>query len=375
MCAVAESTFTITEEQQMLRETTRQFLEDKVPASVVRELMESHDGFDRTLWNEGAELGWHSLGIPEEYGGVGYGFAETAVVIEELGRALFPGPFLSTVVMAANAILLAGSEDQKQDLLPGIAAGERIVAMALFESPHGVTGSDIAMPAVKVGSEWTLSGTKRYVPFGNVADTLIVAAVADSGLSLFLVPSDAAGVHVQVVPTLDATRRETEISFDHVEAKLLGDEGSAGPVVERVLLLANIALSIEQIGGAQWCLETAVEHAKTRYQFGRAVGSFQAIKHMCANMLVGVEHGKSAAYWAARNTDDEDETKVASPMAKSVCSAAYVAAAGDTIQILGGTGFTWEHDIHLYLKRAKSTSLMFGGTRRQRSLLADALGL
>jgi len=375
MFAVAEITFALTQEQQMLKETTRQFLEERAPSKTVRDVMESPDGFARESWKAGADLGWHSLAIPEEYGGVGFGFTETSIVIEELGRALFPGPFLSTVVMAANAILIAGSEQQKQEFLPDIAAGEHIITMALFEGPHGADPSDITMQATATDEGWVLDGVKQYVPYGNVADTLMVAARTEGGLGLFLVPGDAEGLSVSVVPTLDATRRETDVSFDHVVAGgLLGGEGLAGPVIDRVLLLANVALAVEQIGGAQWCLETAVEYAKTRFQFGRAIGSFQAIKHKCADMLVAVEHGKSAAYWAARNTDDEAETRIASPMAKAVCSDAYVAAAGETIQILGGTGFTWEHDIHLYLKRAKSASLMFGGVRHQRRLLAGALG-
>ncbi|GBD85755.1 acyl-CoA dehydrogenase [bacterium BMS3Abin02] len=372
---MAEITFALTQEQQMLKETTRQFLEDHVDSKVVRDLMEKPDGYDRELWKAGAELGWHSLAIPEEYGGVGFGFTETSIVIEELGRSLFPGPFLSTVVMATHAILLAGSEQQKQEFLPDVAAGERIMTMALFEGPHGTDPNDIMMRATATDEGWVLDGLKRYVAYGNVADTLVVAARTESGVSLFLVPGDAAGLRVGVVPTLDATRRETDVSFDHVVAGgLLGTEGSAGPVIERVLLLANVALAVEQVGGTQWCLETAVEYAKTRFQFGRAIGSFQAIKHRCADMLVAVEHGKSAAHWAARNADDEAETRIASPMAKAVCSDAYVGAAGETIQILGGTGFTWEHDVHLYLKRAKSTSLMFGGVRHQRRLLAKALG-
>ena len=370
---MADITFALTEEQQMLRETTRSFLGDRVPPKMVREIMESPDGFDRDLWKAGADLGWHSLAIPEEYGGVGYGFAETSIIVEEMGRALFPGPFLSTVVMAANAILLAGTEDQKQALLPGIAAGDRVATMALFEGPHGATVDDISMEAESTDNGWVLSGRKRYVPFGNVADTLIAGARTPEGVGLFLVSRDARGLAVNVVPTLDQTRRQTEMVFDHVPAEPLSLD--AGDVIDHVLRLANIALAVEQIGGAQWCLETAVEHAKSRFQFGRAIGSFQAVKHMCADMLVAIEHGKSAAYWAARTTDDDTEIRIAAPMAKSVCSDAYLRAAGDTIQILGGTGFTWEHDVHLYLKRAKATSLMFGGVHRQRSLLAAAIGV
>jgi alkylation response protein AidB-like acyl-CoA dehydrogenase len=373
---VADIAFALTEEQQMLRETTRSFLQNKVPASLVRDVMERPEGFDGDLWKQGAALGWHGLAIPEAYGGLGYGFVESSVVIEELGRSLFPGPFLSTAVMAATVIMLAGSEGQKSDLLPGIAAGESIVTMALFETPHGGGSQDILMKARREAGTWIIDGTKRYVPYGNVADRVIVAARTGEGLSLFLVDSASDGVATRVVPTLDATRRLTEMTFTSVAtAELVGGEGAAAPVLESVLRRANVALAVEQVGGAQWCLETSVEHAKTRYQFGRAIGSFQAVKHKCADMLVSVEHAKSAAYWAARNIEDDVELRIASPMAKSVCSEAYLYAAGETIQILGGTGFTWEHDAHLYLKRAKATSLMFGGVTYQRRLLAGALGI
>ncbi len=371
-------TFALTEEQEMLRQTTRQFLEDRVSPTVVRELMETETGFDAALWQSGAELGWHSLAIPEEYGGAGYTFAELSVVLEEMGRALFPGPFLSTVVMAANAIVLGGRDSQKKELLPGIAMGESMMTMALFEGPQGATTDDIRMTAAQDGEAWILDGVKKNVLFGHVAGTIVTAARTPNGLSLFLVPADTGGLNAEHVPTLDATRKQANLTFSGVRLgpeALLGNEGTAGPVIDRVLRLASVALSLEQVGGAQWCLETSVEHGQTRFQFGRAIGSFQAIKHRLADMLVSVEHAKSTAYHAARIVDDTDELLVAAPLAKSVCSEAYLRAASDTIQILGGTGFTWEHDTHLYLKRAKSTSLMFGGVRHQRRLLAEALGL
>jgi alkylation response protein AidB-like acyl-CoA dehydrogenase len=372
---VAEITFALTDEQQMLRDTTRSFLQDGAPAAIVREVTERPEGFDRDLWKAGADLGWHGLAIPERYGGLGFGFPELSIVLEELGRALFPGPFLSTVVMAANMLLLAGSEQQKLDVLPRIASGDLIVTLALFDTPHGTSANDVTLTAREASGSWMLDGAKHHVPYGHAADMLLVAArTGENELGLFLVSGDTGGITANPIPTLDMTRRQAEVTFNNVQAdaRLHAFDPDT---IDRVLLLGNVALAIEQVGGAQWCLETSVEHAKTRYQFGRAVGSFQAVKHKCADMLVSVEHAKSAAYWAARNVDDEDETRIASPTAKITSSAAYLFAAGETIQILGGTGFTWEHDAHLYLKRAKATSLLLGGERRQRRLLADALGL
>ena len=370
--------FALTEAQDMLRQTTRQFLADRVPQDVVRDISETGEGFDKKLWQAGAELGWHGLAIPEEYGGAGYTFAELSIVLEELGRALFPGPFLPTVVMAADAILSSGTEEQKQAHLPAIAMGQHTVAVALSEGPNAVGVEDISMTAELSGDGWVLSGRKTNVVFGQTADTFLVAARSAGGTSLFLVPSDTAGVTVEVVPTMDATTKQATVAFADVlvaPGGLLGIEGGADPVVERMLRLAGVALALDQIGGAQWCLETAVEHGKTRFQFGRAIGSFQAIKHRCADMLVAVEHARSTAYHAARVTDHPDELSIAAPLAKSMCSDAYLQAAGETIQILGGTGFTWEHDLHLYFKRAKSSALMFGDARYQRRLLADQLGL
>ncbi|MDR9450604.1 MAG: acyl-CoA dehydrogenase family protein [Acidimicrobiia bacterium] len=370
--------FALTEAQEMLRQTTRRFLADRAPMDRVREISETDEGFDRKLWQAGAELGWHSLAIPEAYGGAGYSFAELSIVLEELGRALFPGPFLSTVVMAAEAILAAGTEQQKLANLPGISMGHLTVGVALFEGPAGADLPDIEMSAEPSEAGWVLTGEKTNVLFGAAVDVLLVAAKTAGGLSLFLLPADSAGLTAAAVPTLDATTKQAHLRFNEVRVgpdALLGREGAAGPVVERMLRLASVALALDQVGGAQWCLETAVEYSKTRFQFGRAIGSFQAIKHRCADLMVAVEHARSAVYHAARVTTDEEELQIAAPLAKSVCSDAYMKAAGETIQILGGTGFTWEHDLHLFFKRAKSTGLMFGDGRHQRRLLADALGL
>lgn len=369
--------FALNDAQEMLRDTTRQFLADRAPLERVRELAETDAGFDPALWRAGAELGWHSLAIPETYGGSGYTFAELSIVLEELGRALFPGPFLSTAVMAADALLTAGSEEQKQTHLSGIAMGERTFGVALFEGPMGAEPRDITMAAEARGDDWVLSGRKSNVVFGHAVDTFLVAARTGEGLSLFLVPAGTDGISVEKVATLDATCPQAHLTFDEVEVgadDLLGAVGTAGPAIERMLQLASVGLALDQIGGAQWCLETAVEHAQTRFQFGRAIGSFQAVKHRCADLLVAVEHAKSTAYHAARVTNNADELPIAAPLAKSVCSDAYITTSAETIQILGGTGFTWEHHLHLYLKRAKSTGLMFGDARHQRRVLADVLG-
>lgn len=370
--------FTPTEEQVMLRETTRQFLQDQVSSAAVRTIAETGEGFDENLWKSAASLGWHSLAIPEEYGGTGYSFVELSIVLEEIGRSLYPGPFLSTVVMAANAILMAGSEAQKKAFLPAIASGDMLMSVALFEGPHSASVGDIALSAVADGEDWILNGTKTNVLFGHVAGTVMTAARTPGGLSLFLVPTDGAGFSAERVETLDVTRGQATVVYEQVRVGsegLLGDEGSAGAVIENIARLGLIGLALEEVGGAQWCLGTAVDHAKTRYQFGRAIGSFQAVKHTCADILVAVEHAKSTAYHAARAINDSEEILVAAPLAQLTCSQAFLKAAGDTIQILGGIGFTWEHDVHLYLKRAKADSLMFGGARFQRRLLGDAIGL
>ena len=370
--------FALSEEQQMLRETARRFLQEQVPSSVVRRVSQTESGFDDQLWEAAAALGWQALAIPEEYGGAGFGFVESSIVLQEMGRALFPGPFLSTVVMAANAILLGGTEEQKRHHLPQIASGEELLTMAIFETPHGSTPEDISLEAAKGGDGWVLRGTKTHVPFAGVARTLLVAARTGRGVSLFIVPSDVKGVATEETPTLDSTRPQANVTFDGVRLgpdSILGAEGKAAPVLESVVRLGSVALSLEQLGGAEWCLETSVEHARTRYQFGRAIGSFQAIKHRCADMMVAVEHAKSVAYHAARVTDDQTEMPIAAPLAKSICSESYLRAAKDTIQILGGTGFTWEHDAHLYLKKAMATSLIFGSPRQQRRALAGVLGL
>jgi alkylation response protein AidB-like acyl-CoA dehydrogenase len=371
--------FAFSEEQEELRRYVRQWLDEKAPSAVVRRLMETDEGFDRDQWREIASLGWQAMAIPEEYGGAGFGFLELVVLLEEQGRSLFPSPFFSTVVLAANALLLGGSEEQQQRWLPGIAAGETIATLAHLESNGRMDGSGVEATARPSGGGWVLDGTKRYVLDGHTADLLIVPARTDAGVSLFLVPAASEGMTVRPLATMDLTRKQAEVVLDGVEVgadALLGVDGSGWDLVERVLEIAVVALAAEQVGGAQRCLDMSVDYAKVRVQFGRPIGSFQAIKHKCADMLVAVESARAAAYYAGwAVSEGNEEVALVAPLAKAYCSEAFFQCAAENIQIHGGIGFTWEHDAHLYFKRAKSSELMFGSPSRHRDALADRIGL
>ena len=371
--------FAFSEEQEFLRETARRFLEERSPTDVVREVMATSEGFDSGTWAELANMGWQSMAIPEEYGGAGFSFLELVVLMEEMGRALLPAPFLSSVILAANTILLAGDEGQKQALLPSIASGELIATLALTEPSGRWDEAGVAATATRDGDEWVISGTKSFVLDGATAASLLTVVVTDQGLTILNVPADADGVSIELQDTMDQTRKMAEIVYNNVRVgndALLGAEGEAWPVISHVLRLGAVALAAEQVGGAQRVMEMAVEYAKVRTQFGRPIGSFQAIKHKCADMLVAVESAKSAAYyagWAA--AEDNDELPTVAALAKSYCSEAYFSAAAENIQIHGGIGFTWEHDAHLYFKRAKSSELLFGDPAYHRTILADAIGI
>jgi alkylation response protein AidB-like acyl-CoA dehydrogenase len=372
--------FAFNAEQEMLRDTLRSFLKDKAPITAVRTIMETDAGFDAELWADLAELGMLGVHIPEEYGGAGFTAQELGLVMEELGRALTPVPFLSSVVLGAGALLLAGSEEQKSKLLPSVAVGQTKLALAVTENDGAWTTEQTATIAKAAADTFVLSGAKSFVIDGHTADVLIVTALDDTGdVSMYLVESDRRGITRERLETLDMTRRLASVSFDEVEVPTearLGAPGAAGEVIERLYDLAVAALAAEQVGGAQACLEAAVEYAKVRHQFGRPIGSFQAVKHKCADMLVEVESAKSAAYhasWAAAH--DPEELEVAAPLAKSYCSEAYFNVAADNIQVHGGIGFTWEHDAHLYFKRAKSTQLLFGDPASWRATLAERIGV
>ena len=369
--------FAFSEEQEELRKAVRRFLVEKSPETEVRRLMATTEGYDPAVWSQMAEqLGLQSLTIPEDFGGSGFGYVELIVVLEEMGAALLCAPYFSTVALGANALLTSGDEQAKTDLLPGIASGETIATLAITEDNGRWDFEGITLEATATGDGWTLNGHKNYVIDGHTADLILVAGRTDKGVTLFAVTGDAAGLTRAALPTMDQTRKQARLEFSATPARLIGADGGAEAGLSKTLDLAAVALAAEQVGGAQRCLDNAVEYAKNRIQFGRPIGSFQAIKHKCADMLLEVESAKSAAYyagWAA--AEDSDELPVVASLAKSYCSEAYFHAAAENIQIHGGIGFTWEHHAHLYFKRAKSSELLFGDPAYHRELLAQRIGL
>jgi alkylation response protein AidB-like acyl-CoA dehydrogenase len=369
--------FAFSEEQEELRKTVRAFLEQKSPESEVRAQMDTEVGYDEAVWKQmGEQLGLQGLTIPEEFGGSGFGYVELGIVLEEQGRALLCAPYFSSVVLAANTLLQSGDDAAKADYLPGIASGETVATLAFTEPSGKWDEAGITTPATKSGDGWVLNGTKSFVLDGHVASLVLVAARTDAGVSLFAVDSDATGLTRTALSTMDQTRKQAKLEFADTPARLIGTDGAGWTVLSTVLDLAAVALSAEEVGGAQKCLEMAVEYAKVRVQFGRPIGSFQAIKHKCADMLLEVESAKSAAYYAmwCASEMNEELPSVAS-LAKAYCSEAYFHAAAENIQIHGGIGFTWEHPAHLYFKRAKSSELLFGDPTYHRELLAQRIGI
>lgn len=369
--------FAFSEEQEELRKSVRRFLDDKSPESEVRRLMETTEGYDPAVWSQMAQqLGLQGLAIPEEYGGSGYTYVELIVVLEEMGRSLLCAPYFSTVALAANALLASGDDAAKKEYLPGIASGETIATLALTEDSGRWDEAGITLAATRSTDGWTLDGTKMFVIDGHNANLIVVAARTGAGVGLFAVDGGAAGLTRTPLATMDQTRKQARLEFAATPARLIGADGSGWAALSKTLDLAAVALAAEQVGGAQKVLDMSVEYAKVRIQFGRPIGSFQAIKHKCADMLLEVESAKSAAYyagWAA--AEDSEELPTVACLAKAYCSDAYFHAAAENIQIHGGIGFTWEHPAHLYFKRAKSSELYLGDPTYHRELLAQRIGL
>jgi alkylation response protein AidB-like acyl-CoA dehydrogenase len=377
--------FTFNEEQQELRSIATSFLADNSGPEQVRQAMESELGYDPQLWKQiGTELGWTSVIIPEEYGGLGLSYVELIALMEVMGSALLCAPFFSSVCLGGNALLVGGTEEQKQQHLPGIAEGATRATLAITEANGRWDAAGIAATARKEGGDYILEGKKTFVPDGHCADLFVMATrragtSGEEGISLFVVPADTPGVERRPLLTMDQGRRQAEITLSGVRlpaSSLMGDEGQGWAPLEKTLQLAAVALSAEQVGGAQRCLDMAVEYAKERVQFGRPIGSFQAIKHKCANMMVEVESARSASYYAGCvAAEDGDELAVVASLAKAYCSDAYFRCAADSLQIHGGVGFTWEYDVHRYLKRAKSTETLLGDAAYHRELVARRIGL
>jgi alkylation response protein AidB-like acyl-CoA dehydrogenase len=369
--------FALSEEQATLQDVLRDFFDAKSSEPAVREQMTHPSGYDQALWRQMAEqLGLQSLAIPEEYGGSGFSFVELGLTLEEMGRALVVSPFFASCVMAAQLLLICDDVDANKEYLPGIASGELIATVAIAEDSGSWLTADVTTMATETNGKWTISGHKSFVLDGAVADLLLVAARTGDGVGVFAVDASGAGLTRVPLQTMDQTRKQARIEFDATPARLIGELDGGTRAIETMLDHAMIALSSESLGGTARVLDMAVEYAKVREQFGRPIGSFQAIKHKCASMLVELESSRSAAYYAlwAVSADNHEVPKLAS-LTKAFCADTYLYACGENIQILGGIGFTWEHPAHLYLKRAKNAQLFLGSSDFHRQRLADLIGI
>jgi len=373
--------FAFSDEQEELRRTVRAFLADTSPETEVRRLMETPEGFDAALWRRmGTELGLQGLAVPEEYGGAGCGPVEVGVVMEETGRALLCAPFLSSAVLATTTLLRCADEDARKRLLPGLASGELVGTLALTEDSARWDATAVQLNAVASQGSWLLTGHKTFVLDGATADVVLTVARTNDGtgdgIGVFCVDGDAAGLTRTSLPTMDPTRRQARLDYDAVPATRLRTHGDGWDLVSQVLDRAAGALAAEQVGVASRALDMAVEYAKVRHQFGRPIGSFQAVKHLLADVLLEVESARAAAHYALLAADDEDpELPAVASLAKAFCSDACLQATAENIQVHGGIGFTWEHPAHLYLKRAKTSQLLFGDPVYHRELLAQRIGL
>lgn len=364
--------FEFSEDQRLLRDQARRFLDDNASSRAVRNVLDDPDlSYDAELWQSIADLGWTGAIIPEEYGGAGMIREDLCVIAEELGRSLAPTPFASSVYLVTEALLAVGSEDQKQEFLPQLADGGLIGCFAMGEgvgapSPKTVT-------ATFEGSK--LNGVKKPILDGDVAGLAIVAArTGEDSLSLVLVDLNGVGVTRTKVDTVDPTRSHAEIEFNDAPAQLLGGEGEGWAIMERLFDKAAIYLAFEQVGGAQACLDMAVDYAQNRFAFGRAIGSFQAIKHKLVNIYVDIELARANAYYGAwAVTNDAPDLPVAAAAARVAGSEAFNHASRENIQTHGGMGFTWEFDCHMYYRRSKLLSLTLGGERRWKDRLVTKL--
>jgi alkylation response protein AidB-like acyl-CoA dehydrogenase len=365
------------EDHERLRQLVRGFLQQKSSSRGVRALMDADGSRDEAVWAQIAEqLGLQGLTLPQEYGGAGFGPVELGIVLEEMGRVLLVAPYFATVVLAGHTLIASGDDEAKRRWLPGIADGSLTATVALAEESGSWDLADVAATAEPQGAGWLVNGAKLFVVDGHTADLLLVVARVGSDIGVFAVEGDAPGVTRVKLEGLDRTRDLASVVLAEAPAIRVGAARDATAWLSAVNDVALAALAAEAIGGAARCLELAVEYAKLREQFGRPIGSFQAIKHKCASLLVEIESGRSAAYHAsAAVADPGPEASIAAALAKAFCSQAFTHAAKECIQIHGGIGYTWEHDAHLYLRRAKSSELLFGTPSQLRTRIASLAGI
>jgi len=377
--------FGFSEEQEMLRDSAKRFLADNCPTTYVRKMMAHDSAHDPDFYKKLVELGWPGMLVPEQYGGTAGAFLDLTVIMEEAGKALVPGPFFATALLGAPLIIEGGSEAQKKELLPKLAGGEPLATVAIAEPSGRFDAGGITLKAEKKGGRYVLSGEKLFVPDAHVANCIGVAVRTkpggkpEDGISLLLVPGDAKGLTVTQLKTVDMTRRLCHLKFDGVEvdaAGLVGAEGQGWPILRRTLDIATAGLCAEIVGTAQRALDMSVDYAKTRVQFGKPIGSFQAIKHKCVDMMVAVENARSLTYYACWTVDERvAEAATAVPMAKAYASDMGKNVTSEAIQVHGGIGFTWEHDMHLFHRRALAGEANFGNAPIHRESVAKSLAL
>ena len=377
--------FGFSEDQELLRDTARKFLDSECPTTFVRKMMADETAHSTELWKKIAQLGWLGIIVPEEYGGSGGNFLDLVVILEEMGKSLLPGPFFATVLLGSTAVLAGGSAAQKAALLPTVAAGNLLLTLAVAEPSGRYDAAGVTLAATSKGSDFVLSGEKLFVQDAHVADQLVVAARTgqgsspQDGITLFLVDAKAPGVRISQLKTVDMTRRQCHVAFQDVAvagAQVLGEVGKGWPIVRRVLDQAMAGLCVEVVGTAQKALDIAVAYAKERVQFGKPIGSFQAVKHKCVDMMVQVENARSLTYYAAWTVDENvPEVGQAVPMAKAYCSDMAKTVTSEAIQVHGGIGFTWEHDMHLFYRRGLAAEAAFGSAPVHREVVAQTLNL
>ena len=369
--------FGLSDTQQTLKTTARKFLSTECPLAEVRKISESEHAFDAALWRKIADQGWTGILFDEQYGGSGMGMVDMAAVLEEMGRALLPGPYLSTALLAGAAIDRAGDDAAKHKYLTTICSGETKATLALLEEHASWSPHDVKMTAKTSSSGYTLSGSKLFVPDAGVADLLVCAVRIDLQLAMFVIPARTPGVQIERMPTIDNTRPLYAVTFKNAALPadtLLARGERAHTGLHYALNVATTGLAAEMVGGMQRLLDITVEYAKTRKQFGKPIGQFQAVQHQCADMLVFTESSRSAAYYAAWALGEGGEdANTAVSVAKAYASDAYREVGNRAIQVHGGMGFTWENDIHLFYRRAKASEIAFGDATWHRERVAKAV--
>jgi alkylation response protein AidB-like acyl-CoA dehydrogenase len=378
--------FGYSEEQVMLRTSARDFLDKECTKEVVRNLLfQDAKGYSPEMWKKIADLGWLGLVFPEEYDGIGSGFLDLSVLMEEMGRALLPGPFMSTVVWCGLPILNYGTEEQKREFLPKIASGDMILALAFYEANGGIEAGDMEdVKASPAGDDYVINGRKLFVRDAHIADYLLCVARTrelankEERITLFLVDAKSPGITTTVEATMTG-EKQCEVVFNNVRVpkkNILGELDKGWPIVKKILLWGTAAECCAMVGGARWALDTSANYAKERIQFGRPIGSFQAIQHYCAAMLDDVEYATSLVMYAAwAVTEDAPEAPLAVSTAKAWLSDVYPRTTSLGIQIHGGIGMTWDHDMHLYFKRAKASEVLFGDSDYHREMVANLIGM